>query len=42
MRRRAVRLVVALGLAVAGFLLIPNRWFYKERRPTRLAEPRSF
>jgi deazaflavin-dependent oxidoreductase (nitroreductase family) len=36
MRRRAVRLVLALGLAAAGFLLIPNRWFYKDQQPTRL------
>jgi deazaflavin-dependent oxidoreductase (nitroreductase family) len=36
MPRRAVRLVLALGLAIVGFLFIPNRWFYKDQRPTRL------
>jgi len=35
-RNGAVRLVIALGLAVAGFLLIPAHWFYRNGRPTRL------
>ncbi len=34
MRRPALRFLIAVGLAVAGFLLIPSRWFYKDRRPT--------
>ncbi len=35
MSRRAVQLGIAVGLGVAGFLLIPSRWFYRNRRPTR-------
>ncbi len=35
MRKRVVRLVIALGLAAGGFLLIPSHWFYRNGRPTR-------
>ena len=28
-------MVLVAGIAVGGWFLIPNRWFYRDRRPTR-------
>ena len=36
MRRPVILVPIALGLAVAGWFLLPNRLFYQQRRPTRL------
>jgi deazaflavin-dependent oxidoreductase (nitroreductase family) len=34
--RRAVIATIIIGLALKVWLLLPNSWFYKNRRPTRL------